>query len=244
MAVVLADGSIMTWGAGSYGRLGTGSTQNIFEPTPVSIGVHPADRSSSPQIVSPPNVVFSTVSCGDRHTVALSTQGAVYIWGSAECVAAITDLTVPTSFELQLQQPDGVPKIQAIHVGFRTSAALTNIGRVIMWGSNSRSQVGGHLVGAKPLTVGDPSEKYIAPIMIPGVEGVEHIGLGTDHTVASTRRGDVFGWGSTERGKLGIGQFSKKKMSEPTQVSVTWSLGGSFTLPTVRDKMTAGVRRG
>eukprot|EP01054_Gregarina_sp_Poly1_P006064 Gregarina_sp_Poly_1__6063@NODE_31_length_19375_cov_31_776984_g28_i0_p2_GENE_NODE_31_length_19375_cov_31_776984_g28_i0NODE_31_length_19375_cov_31_776984_g28_i0_p2_ORF_typecomplete_len683_score100_28RCC1/PF00415_18/0_027RCC1/PF00415_18/5_8e11RCC1/PF00415_18/1_5e08RCC1/PF00415_18/8_3e14RCC1/PF00415_18/1_9e17RCC1/PF00415_18/0_011RCC1/PF00415_18/2_6e12RCC1/PF00415_18/2e08RCC1/PF00415_18/2_2e08RCC1/PF00415_18/1_7e08RCC1/PF00415_18/3_1e16RCC1/PF00415_18/15RCC1_2/PF13540_6/0_0025RCC1_2/PF13540_6/2_3e06R len=116
MAAIITTGELLTWGAGSSGRLGHGITQNCFEPTPV---------------MAPPNSVFVQVACGDRHTIALTNQNVVYVCGWGAAIAAVTDITVPTNFELQLAQPEGQPKITSLYAGLNHSAAVTNLGKVM-----------------------------------------------------------------------------------------------------------------
>ena len=69
-AVVMNNGDLYTWGDGQYGATGLNSSQNTFAPIRVQV---PA---SGNQLLR-----FAQVSCGKRHSLAISTQGHVYATG-------------------------------------------------------------------------------------------------------------------------------------------------------------------
>lgn len=59
-AVVMNNGDLYTWGDGQYGATGLNSTQNTFAPIKVQVPGQPR---------------FAQVSCGKRHSMALTAQG-------------------------------------------------------------------------------------------------------------------------------------------------------------------------
>lgn len=65
-------GKVYSWGSGSNGKLGNGSTS--FKPSPslISRGEMPNDY------------VVKTIACGAEHCLALLENGHVYAWGSGE----------------------------------------------------------------------------------------------------------------------------------------------------------------
>ena len=65
-------GLLFSWGISRYGQCGHGDRTNVREPKKIRV-----DQ----------NAHFVDVSCGDRHTVALSNKGKVYSFGW--CVALI-----------------------------------------------------------------------------------------------------------------------------------------------------------
>lgn len=68
-----SDGTVWSWGKGLYGRLGTGSGDNAYEPT---------------RVVGEEGVGFLSgivqISCGEAHTLALDGEGTVWAWGQGE----------------------------------------------------------------------------------------------------------------------------------------------------------------
>lgn len=73
--VVLAEGKIYTWGDNSNGALGNGKGEALeagsgqFEYKPTAITL-------------PDGVVPAAITCGQRFTIVLDTEGALYGWGS------------------------------------------------------------------------------------------------------------------------------------------------------------------
>ena len=62
------DGDVYTWGGGSMGQLGLGDSL----------------RQSLPIKVSNLETKIVQISCGKRHSAALSQDGILYTWGSNE----------------------------------------------------------------------------------------------------------------------------------------------------------------
>ena len=60
-------GNAWAWGENTYGQLGNGTTINSTVPTPVTM---------------PPGTVFSAISAGAGHTVALDSAGRAWSWGA------------------------------------------------------------------------------------------------------------------------------------------------------------------
>ncbi|WP_428829566.1 RCC1 domain-containing protein, partial [Microbacterium testaceum] len=60
------DGSVWAWGFGASGQIGDGGMRSSPVPARVS---------------SPSGVVFSQVSAGGSHSLALATDGSVWAWG-------------------------------------------------------------------------------------------------------------------------------------------------------------------
>jgi alpha-tubulin suppressor-like RCC1 family protein len=68
-SAIIANGTLFVWGFGSGGRLGLGKLETKFTPTPVVF-----DR----------RIHITSVQLGHTHTIALSSDGIVYTWGSNE----------------------------------------------------------------------------------------------------------------------------------------------------------------
>jgi alpha-tubulin suppressor-like RCC1 family protein len=82
-AAVSAAGVLYTWGVGHQGRLGHGSTEQVFQPKAVD-----ALR----------NVKVVKVACGSFHTAAMVSSGEVYAFGdnaAGQCGASSTHVTTP-----------------------------------------------------------------------------------------------------------------------------------------------------
>eukprot|EP01087_Luapelamoeba_hula_P023179 TRINITY_DN8475_c0_g1_i1.p1 TRINITY_DN8475_c0_g1~~TRINITY_DN8475_c0_g1_i1.p1 ORF type:complete len:453 (-),score=68.11 TRINITY_DN8475_c0_g1_i1:828-2186(-) len=67
-AALTASGTVLTWGTGNEGQLGTGSTDACTIPTPMALGLGPDDK-------------VVKVACGRVHTTLLTQQGRLYTCG-------------------------------------------------------------------------------------------------------------------------------------------------------------------
>jgi alpha-tubulin suppressor-like RCC1 family protein len=80
--------------------------------------------------------------------------------------------------------------------------ALRKDGTVWAWGTRDDGALGGG--DAKPggsLRV----VSAVAPVPIPGLEGITQIAVGATHNLALTRDGHVMSWGTNSSGELGVG---------------------------------------
>ncbi|MCP3064058.1 hypothetical protein LXT21_35305, partial [Myxococcus sp. K38C18041901] len=104
------DGTVWAWGAGYYGKLGTGTEDSTLVPV---------------QAMTPTGVI--SVSAGGSHSLALRSDGTVWLWG-----AGATD--GPTSqSNLPVQKP-GLSGVISISAGEGYSLALKSDGTLWAWG--------------------------------------------------------------------------------------------------------------
>lgn len=109
-------GAVECWGRGGQGRLGTGSTDDAWFPTPVAL---PADAVAVEAFV-------------DR-TCALLTTGAVYCWGNG----APGDGTTADAISPRLVDAGGMGSATQVVVGCSQSCALDSSGQAWCWGSDA-----------------------------------------------------------------------------------------------------------
>jgi len=126
-----STGQVDAWGYNASGQLGDGSDQSSSTMTAVTF---------------PPGVLISSIASGADHSLALSSTGAVYEWGSnvfgqldtALVDSATVDSPVPV-------QPLGLPPLTtfvAVAGGLNSSYALTSAGVVWNWGGDPSGQLG------------------------------------------------------------------------------------------------------
>ncbi|KAE9062827.1 hypothetical protein PF007_g29769, partial [Phytophthora fragariae] len=155
-----ASGKLYTWGVGSFGRLGgaqphasaddrrkheSTSNNGSAEDAPVDSwhrGVHSAEM-----IPAVRHVRFRSISCGFGHSLALSTDGTVYAWGSASHgKLGIGPVQAKESFTLapvvlSSLVRSGV-RVRKIACGPSHSALLTTDGALFVWGCGDGGRLG------------------------------------------------------------------------------------------------------
>jgi alpha-tubulin suppressor-like RCC1 family protein len=187
--VVLADGQVMSWGAGGYGLLGT---------TPVAefeTQAQPRTRSNTPQPVA---VRFHAVDVSARgeHVLSLARDGSVYAWGRGDAgqlgIGALPTVTFKTrsarveNFVPYPVRIPGLADVAAISAGTMHSLALLKDGTVRAWGQNRFGQVGDGTVANRD-----------TPTTVSGVRNAVAIAATGYFSVALLSDGTVMEWGAT-----------------------------------------------
>ncbi|HEY5110200.1 MAG TPA: MBG domain-containing protein, partial [Acidimicrobiales bacterium] len=128
---VAADGSVYSWGFDASGQLGTGTT---------------ADAATPQQVSMPAGAPVASVAAGGSHSLALTTSGLVFAWGSdvfGQLSSALV-ATLPVDSSVPVQ-PLGLPPTTTfvqISAGQTASYALTSNGVPWMWGGDYFGQLG------------------------------------------------------------------------------------------------------
>ncbi|KAM5577981.1 ultraviolet-B receptor UVR8 [Rosa sericea] len=174
------------WGNGDYGRLGLGSLDSQWSPTPLLCSAF-QDQS------------LEAVACGGAHTLFLTQAGRVFATGLNDFgqLGASTDVPYAT----EPVEVSGINKqVVQISAGYYHSCAVTEDGELYMWGKNSYGQLGLGKRGAKAVHVPTKVE-CLAGITI------RMVALGSEHSVAVTDGGESLSWGGGS-GRLGHGPES------------------------------------
>lgn len=129
------SGVIYSWGRPTHGSLGTGSQISI---TPCGF----TDAiSRCPTKVQAAGVVFTQMSSGFMHTVALDNQGRVWVFGDnnfGQGGRGFEDAGDSQSMSpVQISKPSEVGKFTGVVALYYGSSAVDDQGRIYTWGSNS-----------------------------------------------------------------------------------------------------------
>ncbi|XP_010269039.1 PREDICTED: ultraviolet-B receptor UVR8-like isoform X1 [Nelumbo nucifera] len=179
-AAITKDGKLYGWGWGRYGNLGLGDRKDRLVPAQVTS-------------VDGENMVL--VACGWRHTISVSSSGTIYTYGWSKYGQLghgdFEDHLIP--HQLESLRDDFISQISG---GWRHTMALTSDGRLFGWGWNKFGQVG----------VGDNVD-HCSPVQVkfPDDQKVVQISCGWRHTLAVTKRQNLFSWGRGTNGQLGHG---------------------------------------
>jgi YD repeat-containing protein len=200
---VNSQGRVLTWGNNTYGQLGNGTTTHYKTPTILT----------NFSIV-PSKETMVQVSVGRVHSLAVTSQGRMYAWGSNDSRqlgdGTYNDRLTPTLINVpNLQSGESIAHISA---GSSHSLAVTSQGRVYAWGSNWGGQLGDGTYNDRltPTLINVPS--------LQSGESIAHISAGSSHSLAVTTQGRVYAWGYNGEGRLGDGTSNDR--STPTLINV------------------------
>jgi alpha-tubulin suppressor-like RCC1 family protein len=172
--VLLADGTVWTAGENTFGTIGV---------TPV-VGSGRVRHNALSGVVS--------VAHGLRHAVAVTSTGAVYIWG--DNIQAVFGATSPGSSNVPVAM--GIwPAAVAVAAGREQTYVLDTLGGVWAVGENSEGELGD----------GSFTDRT-SPVQVSGLtSGVVAIAAGSQHAIALKSNGTLVAWGRGNEGQLGDG---------------------------------------
>jgi len=200
-AVVLADGTVRTFGLNGQGRLGDNT--NASKSTPVQVfGI-----SSS----------ATAVACGGAHTAVLLADGTVRTFGNNNQGALGVNDT--TSRQTPVQVFGISSSATAVACGQYHTAVLLADGTVRTFGLNSQGQLG----------VNDTANRS-TPVQVFGISSsAVAVGCGTYHTAVLLADGTVRTFGGNSYGQLGVNDTTQRLT--PVQV---FGISSSATAVAVR----------
>ncbi len=176
--------TLWAWGDNLDGQLGNGTTN-------FQIG-HTQESTEA--------IDWSAIATGYRHTVALKSDGTLWVWGNIGYC--------PLSYEISpTQESTGATDWSAIAAGQDETVALKSDGTLWACGRNDNGEVGDGTKDEKPTFTQEST----------GATNWSAIAMGRYHTVALKSDGTLWAWGENYRGQLGDGTTDDKTI--PTQES-------------------------
>ncbi|XRB15383.1 hypothetical protein RI054_10g52230 [Pseudoscourfieldia marina] len=184
-AAVTVSGLLLTWGDGSFGKLGHASLAT--ECTPRVVAALPA--------------TISCVACGPFHTAAVDADGNLFTWGAADKNAlGLGDrIAKGTAYVSEPYEVDreafGGEAISSASCGMHHTTVLTTAGNVFECGRTCVD------AGPKFLSMmrGDLAPQHARRVAL--------VRCGDDHSVAvGTNGAGIFTWGQGKHGALGHGE--------------------------------------
>jgi alpha-tubulin suppressor-like RCC1 family protein len=184
--VLCSNGSLFAWGANSEGQLGLGHKDTVTKPMEIPRTCFETSSSSILKVV-----------CGTRHSLALTSNGCLYGWGSNK------DKQLYPLPKEQHSTP------QLLHQGILEVAsgsshviALQDDKTLLLWG---RTQIASLLPPEATSHAYPGSRVPLAPPLEipPQRTPVVSIGCGNDFSYFVNKRGKLFLWGINSQGVLG-----------------------------------------
>ncbi|XP_016052512.1 PREDICTED: X-linked retinitis pigmentosa GTPase regulator isoform X4 [Miniopterus natalensis] len=177
-AVITGNNKLYMFGSNNWGQLGLGSKSAVCKPTCV--------KALKPEKVK-------LVACGRNHTLVSTEGGKVYaVGGNNEGQLGLGDAEDRNTFHL-IEFFTSQYQLKQLSAGSNTSAALTDDGKLFMWGENSEGQIG----------LNNVSNVYIPHEVTVG-KPIAWISCGYYHSAFVTMEGELYTFGEPEYGKLGL----------------------------------------
>lgn len=173
-AAIKTDGTLWTWGIGTFGRLGL----NVNTP-----------RSSPTQVGSLTDWKF--VGIGRRNSFAIKSNGALWAWGynTANGVLGLNNLIAQSS----PIQVGTLTDWSYITTAESRCFAIKTDGTLWSWGNNTAGRLGQNDTITRS-----------SPVQIGASNGWKTLSTGFDHTHAIRNDGTLWGWGQPLIGRLGL----------------------------------------
>lgn len=188
---IALNGELRCWGNNRSFQLATGSSAQ-FETRPVSLSGLFASGGATAGFTAP----LLSLSAGNRHSCALTSQGRVGCWGAVPL--GRSDRPV---FLVEL-----LSNIAAVGAGNDHNCALTTAGVVRCWGDDSVGQI-----------VNGGTDSPFSAVDVHGIgEPARLLAVRRDHSCAATDSHRVVCWGSDQFGEGGsIGPITVAGLSGP-----------------------------
>lgn len=203
------DNKILSWGVNDQGALGRDTSDAKVKTRDLDADDSDSDddetgglidKEATPLPVSseyfPEDTTFVDIAAGDSCSFALTTEGAIYGWGTFRKNEGIMGFRHKDETAFLPVYIEGVTKVTEIVCGTNHILALNKDGHVYAWGNGQQNQLGRRLTernlteGLVPSKVGfrDLTHKRVSHKMV-------SIASGDYHSFAIAEDGHVWSWG-------------------------------------------------
>ena len=181
-AVLLADGTVRTFGQNTQGQLGVNDTTTRLTPVQVL------------------NITSATAVAGGRyHTATILADGTVRtIGGNASGQLGVNDTTSRLT-PVQVVSGYSATAQGTVAGGFYSTAILMADGTVRTFGKNNRGQLG----------LGDTTSR-LTPVQISGITSANAVGCGNYFSAILLNNGTVRSFGFNNWGQLGVNDTTQR----------------------------------
>ncbi|KAH9159076.1 hypothetical protein LEN26_002534 [Aphanomyces euteiches] len=206
--VLLVSGEVYAWGNGGNGRLGLGDMADQTAPMKVPFPDE-IDRDRD-------NASIVAVFCGASHSLAINQQGRLYTWGKnnqGQCGHGHTNDQLTPAEVLYFDEME--MHVLTVAGGWEHTLICTTNGKAYACGCGYKDSRRAGLPPVLGLGSND-TERRLKPTLIPLLDDCTAVACGWDHSLALTRDGSAYSWGSGSNGKLGHGDEDNRDI--PTKI--------------------------
>ncbi|KAJ8769146.1 hypothetical protein K2173_000921 [Erythroxylum novogranatense] len=173
---------VYSWGWGDFGRLGHGSSSDLFTPQPIK---------------ALQGLRIKQIACGDSHCLAVTIEGEVQSWGRNQNGQLGLGTTEDSLMPQRIKAFQGTP-IKVVAAGAEHTAAVTEDGELYGWGWGRYGNLG----------LGDRNDRLVPQkVYLPDGEKMHMVACGWRHTISVSSSGVLFTYGWSKYGQLGHGDF-------------------------------------
>ncbi len=185
------QGSLWAWGHNNIGQLGKNDL--VDSNVPVKIGT---------------DTNWVSVSAGSNHVVAIKSDNTVWAWGSNSAGQTGVDSSFAAKTTPQQVMLNGAAfNATAVSAGYFYTLAIRSDNTLWAWGTNFEGSLG----------VGSATANSFVPVQIGSASNWQFVSAGNGHSFAINSSGELWAWGRSSEGQLGIGSVSSNQFF-PVQV--------------------------
>ncbi len=191
-----STGQLYAFGNNEFGQLGSaanaGSPEQESNPVPALVALPGA---SGP---------VTQIAAGELHSLALTSTGQLYAFGSNEYGQLGTEVNsgtiTPNPVPALVALPAASGPVVQIAAGGAHSLALTSTGQLYAFGENDLGQLGNEVNNKSPKPNPTPTIVTLPPS---ATGSVTQIAAGSEFSLALTSTGQLYGFGMNSGGQLG-----------------------------------------
>jgi len=190
---LVSNGTMFSWGNNSYGQLGLGNQLNSYSSPVYVLGKGGYTALSN----------WTTVACGQYHTLAINTYGQLWAWGNNQYGGL--GLNTTTNYSVPYQVGGLSNWVSVTGGALNSSLSIQNTGTLYAWGYNGSGQLGtGNLTN------------YSSPVQVGTSSTWAQVSCGYQTTTAIQYWGTLTAWGQNNYYQAGIN--TPTNFSSPVQI--------------------------